>query len=137
LRVLGRPPYRVGAFGPGATVLASYVPIVFMVILAGAFAVLSVIASHILSPKDPTPAKSMAYESGIAEIDPPPERFPVRFYLVAMLFVIFDVEVIFLFPWAVVFNQFRTFALIEMGVFIGILLFTYVWVLRNRGLEWA
>lgn len=124
------------ALATGAVVLLTYLPIAFMTVLAGAFAVVSVVASRALSPKDPTPQKLMPYECGITEIDQPSERFPVRFYLVAMLFVIFDVEVILFFPWAVTFRQFRLFALAEMAVFIGILLVTYVYVLRNRGLEW-
>jgi NADH-quinone oxidoreductase subunit A len=78
----------------------------------------------------------MPYECGIAEIDPPAERFPVRFYLVAMLFVIFDVEVILLFPWAVSFKAFPAFSLIAMSVFIGLLLVAFVYEWRNGGLEW-
>ena len=116
--------------------MAAYLPIAFLMLLAGAFATLSVAAARFLSPKDPHPAKLMPYECGITEIDRPAERFPVRFYLTAMLFVIFDVEVILLFPWAVTFQSFRTFALIEMGVFIAILLVAYFYVLRNGGLEW-
>ena len=107
-----------------------------MAALAGAFAGLSIIAGRFLSPKDPSPQKLMPYECGITEIAQPVERFPVRFYLVAMLFVIFDVEVILFFPWAVVFRRLGVFALAEMAVFIGILLVAYVYVLRNGGLEW-
>jgi NADH-quinone oxidoreductase subunit A len=117
-------------------VLASYLPIAFLVVLAGAFALVSVTASHILSPKDPNPQKLMPYESGIAEIDPMVERFPVRFYLVAMLFVIFDVEVILFFPWAVSFRSFPAFSLIAMSVFVGLLLVAFVYEWRNGGLEW-
>jgi NADH-quinone oxidoreductase subunit A len=116
--------------------LASYLPIAFMLGIAGAFAVLTVAGSRAISPKDPTPAKLMPYECGIAEIDPPVERFPVRFYLVAMLFVIFDVEVILFFPWAVSFRQFPVLAIIDMSVFIGLLGLGYVYALRNGGLEW-
>src|SRR5687767_4465200 len=85
-------PYRDRS--SGETLLASYLPILFMLLLAGAFAVVTITLARIISPKDPTYQKSMPYESGITEIDPMVERFPVRFYLVAMLFVIFDVEVI-------------------------------------------
>lgn len=116
--------------------LASYLPIAFMLVIAGAFAVLSVIAARVLSPKDPTPAKLMPYESGISEIDPIAERFPVRFYIVAMLFVIFDVEVILFFPWAVTFRLFPAFSLIAMSVFIGLLGVAFVYEWRNGGLEW-
>ncbi len=116
--------------------LASYLPIAFMLGLAGAFAVVSVAASRAISPKDPTPQKLMPYECGITEIDPQVERFPVRFYLVAMLFVIFDVEVILFFPWAVSFRAFPTYSLIAMSVFIFLLLVAFVYEWRNGGLEW-
>ena len=116
--------------------LASYLPILFMLAIAGAFAVVTVTAAHAISPKDPSPQKSMPYESGIADIDPMVERFPVRFYLVAMLFVIFDVEVILFFPWAVSFRAFPVFSLIAMGVFIGMLGVAFLYEWRNGGLEW-
>jgi NADH-quinone oxidoreductase subunit A len=114
----------------------SYLPVACLAVLAAAFAGLSILAARFLSPKDPTYQKLMPYECGITELDAPAERFPVRFYLVAMLFVIFDVEVILFFPWAVVFRKIGAFALVEMLVFIGILLTAYVYVLRNGGLEW-
>jgi NADH-quinone oxidoreductase subunit A len=117
-------------------VLQNYVPILFMLIVAGAFASLSVVAARILSPKDPSPQKLMPYECGITEIAPQVERFPVRFYLTAMLFVIFDVEVILFFPWAVSFQNFKIFSLIAMTVFIGILLVAFVYEWRNGGLDW-
>ena len=116
--------------------LSSYLPIAFMLVMAGAFAVVSVAASRVLSPKDPTPQKLMPYECGITDLDPTVERFPVRFYLVAMLFVIFDVEVILFFPWAVSFRSFPVFSLIAMSVFVGLLLVAFVYEWRNGGLEW-
>ena len=116
--------------------LASYLPIAIMLCIAAAFAVLTVIGSRAISPKDPTPQKAMPYESGITEIDPLVERFPVRFYLVAMLFVIFDVEVILFFPWAVSFRAFPVFSLIAMSVFIGLLAVAFIYEWRNGGLEW-
>ena len=116
--------------------LGSYLPIAFMLVMAGAFAVVSVAASRVLSPKDPTPQKLMPYECGITDLDPTVERFPVRFYLVAMLFVIFDVEVILFFPWAVSFRSFPVFSLIAMSVFVGLLLVAFVYEWRNGGLEW-
>ena len=116
--------------------LASYLPIGIMLCIAGAFAVVTIVASRAISPKDPTPAKLMPYESGIAEIEPMVQRFPVRFYLVAMLFVIFDVEVILFFPWAVSFRAFPAFSLIAMTVFLGMLGVAFVYEWRNGGLEW-
>ena len=116
--------------------LGSYLPIAFMLLMAGAFAVVSITAARVLSPKDPTPQKLMPYESGITEIDPMVQRFPVRFYLVAMLFVIFDVEVILFFPWAASFRSFPVFSLIAMSVFVGLLMVAFVYEWRNGGLEW-
>ena len=116
--------------------LASYLPILFMLILAGAFAVVTITLAHLISPKDPTPQKQMPYESGITEIDPMVERFPVRFYIVAMLFVVFDVEVILFFPWAVTFKSFPILGLVDMAVFIGLLGLGFVYAWRNGALEW-
>jgi NADH-quinone oxidoreductase subunit A len=116
--------------------LASYLPILFMLILAAIFAVATIALAQFISPKDPSPQKSMPYESGITEIDPMVERFPVRFYIVAMLFVVFDVEVILFFPWAVSFRQFPVLALVDMAVFIGLLGLGFVYAWRNGALEW-
>jgi len=116
--------------------LASYLPIAVMLVIASLFAVVTVVGAHVISPKDPTPQKLMPYESGITDIDPMVERFPVRFYLVAMLFVIFDVEVILFFPWAVSFRAFPVLAVIDMAVFIGLLGLGYLYAWRNGGLEW-
>jgi NADH-quinone oxidoreductase subunit A len=127
--------------------LASYLPILFMLILAMVFAVVTIALAHVISPKDPTLQKSMPYESGITEIDPMVERFPVRFYIVAMLFVIFDVivamlfvifdvEVILFFPWAVSFRAFPVYALIDMAIFIGLLGLAFLYAWRNGALEW-
>ncbi|MBA2311379.1 MAG: NADH-quinone oxidoreductase subunit A [Actinobacteria bacterium] len=118
--------------------LGAYLPILFLVILSTAFAVLSIVAASKLSPRNWTAAKRTAYESGIVpEHDIERERFPVKFYLVAMLFIIFDIETVFLYPWAVAFEDLKLFGLIEMLAFIAILLAAYVYVWRRGGLEWA
>jgi NADH-quinone oxidoreductase subunit A len=117
--------------------LRDYLPIVILLVVAGAFAVLSLMASAVLRPKRPTLAKSAPYECGIEPEDVPRgERFPVRFYIVAMLFIVFDVETIFLFPWAVTFRQLGLFGLVEMAIFIGLVFVAYVYVWRKGGLEW-
>ena len=116
--------------------LSSYLPVAFMLVVAGAFAGLSVAAARVLSPKDPHAAKLMPYECGITEIDEPASRFPVRFYRTALLFVIFDVEVIILFPWAVSFGAFPAFSLAAVTLFLGILLVAFVYEWRKGGLEW-
>ena len=118
--------------------LSDYLPIVLLVVLAGGFAVASLAASSLLRPKRPTPAKLSPYESGIvAERVPADQRFPVKFYLVAMLFIVFDIETIFLFPWAVSFRQLGLFGLLEMTVFIALVFVAYVYVWKKGGLDWA
>jgi NADH-quinone oxidoreductase subunit A len=118
--------------------LPAYLPILFLVILSTAFAVVSILVASKLSPRRWTVAKRLPYESGIvAEEGIERERFPVKFYLVAMLFIIFDIETVFLYPWAVAYSELAVFGLIEMGVFIAILLAAYVYVWKRGGLEWA
>lgn len=121
--------------------LPAYLPILFLVILSSLFAIASIVASSKLSPRRWTAAKLAPYECGIAAEDitgdMTQERFPVKFYLIAMLFIVFDIETAFLYPWAVAFKELALFGLIEMGVFIGILLFAYVYVWKRGGLEWA
>src|SRR6266536_2592844 len=114
-----------------------YVPIVILAIVAGAFAVLSLAASALLRPRKYVPAKVAPYESGIEPVRlPKSERFPVKFYVVAMLFIIFDIEAIFLFPWAVAFRQLGLFGLVEMVVFIGLVFVAYLYIWQKGGLEW-
>ncbi len=114
-----------------------YVPIVILAVLAGAFAVLSIAVSAVLRPKRPNPAKLSPYECGIEPIRlPQSERFPVKFYVVAMLFIIFDIETIFLFPWAVAFRRLGLFGLVEMIVFIGLVFVAYLYIWQKGGLEW-
>jgi NADH-quinone oxidoreductase subunit A len=114
-----------------------YVPIIILAILVGAFAVLSLAASALLRPKKYVPAKVAPYESGIEPVRlPNAERFPVKFYVVAMLFIIFDIETIFLFPWAVAFRQLGLFGLVEMVVFIGLVFVAYLYIWQKGGLEW-
>ena len=117
--------------------LSEYLPIVVLAALAVVFAAGSLAASALLRPHRPTPAKLAPYECGIEpERLPAGERFPVKFYVVAMLFIIFDIETIFLFPWAVGFRQLGLFGLVEMAVFIGLVFVAYVYVWKSGGLDW-
>jgi NADH-quinone oxidoreductase subunit A len=118
--------------------LGQYLPIVLLAGLAFLFAGGSLAASALLRPSRPTPAKVAPYECGIVpERVPKGDRFPVKFYLVAMLFIVFDIETIFLFPWAVEFRRLGLFGLVEMIVFIGLVLVAYVYVWRTGGLDWG
>jgi NADH-quinone oxidoreductase subunit A len=117
--------------------LSEYLPILILAVLALGFAVLSLAASALLRPNKPTPAKLAPYECGIEpERLPKGERFSVKFYVVAMLFIIFDIETIFLFPWAVGFRQLGLFGLVEMAVFIALVFVAYVYVWKRGGLDW-
>jgi NADH-quinone oxidoreductase subunit A len=119
------------------TGLGQYLPIVVLLVLAAAFAVLSIMAARLLAPRRPTPAKVAPYECGIVPERVPRDRFPVKFYVVAMLFIVFDIETIFLFPWAVTFRQLGLFGLVEMAIFIGLVFVAYVYVWQRGGLEWT
>jgi NADH-quinone oxidoreductase subunit A len=119
-------------------VLSSYLPILILAGLTLIFAVGSLGVSSLLRPNKPNPVKLSPYECGIVpERTPQGERFPVKFYLVAMLFIIFDVETIFLFPWAITFRKLGLFGLVEMAIFIGLVFVAYVYVWRKGGLDWS
>jgi NADH-quinone oxidoreductase subunit A len=118
-------------------VLNDYLPIVVLAAMAVAFGVLSLMGSRLLRPRRPYPAKLAPYESGITPVRlPKSERFPVKFYVVAMLFIIFDIEMIFLIPWAVAYRQLGLFGLAEMIVFIGLVYTAYLYVWQKGGFEW-
>jgi NADH-quinone oxidoreductase subunit A len=119
-------------------VLDNYVPILVMFVLATGFVVVSVAAAAVIGPKRYNRAKLDSYECGI---EPTPQpvgggRLPVKFYLTAMLFIIFDIELIFLIPWAVAFDQLGLFGLLSMSLFIGTVFVAYAYEWRRGGLEW-
>ncbi|HSS09949.1 MAG TPA: NADH-quinone oxidoreductase subunit A [Acidimicrobiales bacterium] len=117
--------------------MEQYLPIVTMMVLATLFAALSFFGSRLLGPHRPTPAKLGPYESGIVPKIDPAQRFPVRFYLVAMIFIIFDIEIIFLYPWAVIFRQLDIFGLVEMIVFSVAVLVSLLYLVSNGALDWG
>src|SRR5580658_2350904 len=117
--------------------LDSYLPIFLLIVLGTAFAGLSFVASRLLAPQRPTAAKEAPYECGIVPTHEPAQRFPVRFYLVAMIFIIFDIEVIFLFPWAVVYRQLHTFGLVEVLVFAAAVFISFIYLISNGALDWG
>jgi NADH-quinone oxidoreductase subunit A len=121
--------------------LTEYLPIAILLVLATGLAVLVVALGHLVGPRRPTGRKAMPYESGMQPIGPGTRRMPVRFYLIAVLFILFDIEVIFLFPWAVVLRSFvrqslGIFIILEMAVFILILLVGYFYAWKMGALEW-
>lgn len=117
--------------------MEQFLPILVMIILATGFAVVSLTASRLLGPRKPTPAKSAPYECGIIPTRQPAQRFPVRFYLVAMIFVIFDIEIIFLYPWAVMYRQLDVFGLAEMLTFSLAVLVAFLYLISNGALDWG
>lgn len=122
----------------GSTSLSAYLPIVGLFALAAAFAIFSVAIAPFVGPRRYNRAKLDAYECGI---EPTPQpigggRFPVKFYLTAMLFIIFDIEIIFLFPWAVSFDMLGVFGFVEMVLFIVAVFVAYTYVWRRGGLDW-
>lgn len=117
--------------------LVSYLPIFMLLVLGFLFAALSIVASKLLAPKRPTVAKEAPYECGIVPAFELPQRFPVRFYLIAMIFVIFDIEVIFLFPWAVVYGALGSFGLVEIIVFSLAVFFSFLYLIANGALDWG
>jgi NADH-quinone oxidoreductase subunit A len=116
--------------------LADYLPIAIMFALALAFALVSLFLSRIIAPHNPTPEKLEPYECGIVPLQEPVRRFPVRFYVVAMLFVIFDIEIVFLFAWAVRFETLGWTGTIAVGIFTLLLVETLVYAWRRGALDW-
>ena len=116
--------------------LSAYLPIALAFILAVGFAAVSLTLSRLVAPKNPTPEKLAPYECGIVPLQEPAQRFPVKFYLVAMLFVIFDVEIIFLFAWAVSWQEFGWAGIAAMGIFVLLVVETLVYVWKRGALDW-
>jgi NADH-quinone oxidoreductase subunit A len=120
-------------------IVTAYVPILTMICLVIVFIAASFAVSQVLGPKRPNVAKQAPYESGIVPEQEPAERFPVRFYLVAMTFIVLDVEIIFLYPFSTVFRSFvpGAYGLIAMGVFLLTLLVPFAYLLSTGALDWG
>jgi NADH-quinone oxidoreductase subunit A len=113
-----------------------YLPILVMVVIAGAFSVIALTASALLGPRRYNKAKDAPYESGILPFGDAKRRFPVQFYVIAVLFILFDVEVILMYPWAVMARQLGVFGLVEMAIFIVILLVGFIYAWKNDAFKW-
>lgn len=116
--------------------LGTYLPIILLVVVAGLFGLGSVVLSSLIGQKKPSPVKMQPYECGCDPVGNARERFSIKFYLIAMLFILFDIEAVFLYPWAILYKRLGLFGLAEMGVFIVILFVGYIYVWKKGALEW-
>jgi NADH:ubiquinone oxidoreductase subunit 3 (chain A) len=116
--------------------IEQYVPIGIMMVVAIVFGIVLANINKWIGPKRPTAEKLSTYESGMEPVRTARERFSVKFYLVAMLFIVFDIEIVFMYPWAVKFKELGLFGFVEMLVFIAILLVGFVYVWRKGALKW-
>jgi NADH-quinone oxidoreductase subunit A len=116
--------------------MTAYLPILLALAVAAGFAAVTTFLSSIIVPMRRNPVKNSPYECGIEPVGNARTRFSVKFYLVAVLFILFDIEAVFLYPWAVTFHQLGLYGLIEMALFIVILFVGYVYLLKKRALEW-
>jgi NADH-quinone oxidoreductase subunit A len=121
--------------------LGAYLPIILLVVVAALFGLVSLVASSVIGQKKPSVVKLAPYECGCEPVGTARERFSIKFYLIAMLFILFDIEAVFLYPWAVVYQKFiaqglGAFILVEMVVFVIILLVGYIYVWKKGALEW-
>ncbi|MBI3092486.1 MAG: NADH-quinone oxidoreductase subunit A [Candidatus Tectomicrobia bacterium] len=117
--------------------ISPYLPILLFIIIAAGFAIVTLFIGFFVRPRRPDPEKLSPYECGIDPVMGTRERFSIRFYVIAMIFLIFDVEVVFLFPWAVVYKKIGIFGFVEMMLFIFILLVGYYYAWKKGALEWV
>lgn len=121
---------------PGTYLPSDYLPVLLFLMVASAFGLGTLIMGELFRIRRPYPEKLMPYESGNVPVGEPRMRFSVKFYIIAMLFVVFDVEAVFLYPWAVVFDKIGLYAFIEMIIFIIILLVGYVYAWKKEAFVW-
>jgi len=116
---------------------STYIPIFIFLLIAILFPVATILVAKLVRPSSPSATKLEAYECGIEAASSSRGRYTVRFYIIAILFVVFDVETVFLFPWAVRYHQLGWFGVAEAGVFLGFLIVGYVWAYKKGALEWV
>lgn len=121
---------------PGTYLPEHFLPVAIFLLLGAAIGVGMIVVGWLVRPRNPYPEKLMPYESGITPFMDANQKFSIRYYIVAMLFLIFDIEAVFLYPWAVAFNQIGLYGLIEMVIFITILLVGYFYAWKRGALEW-
>ncbi len=120
----------------GQNMPVDYLPILIQLIVAAGFGITTIIGTHLIGPKVRTESKLTAFESGVEVVGNARQPFSIKYFLVAILFVIFDVEVIFMYPWAVNFREFGFEGLIEMFIFMGLLLLGFIYVIKKKALNW-
>ena len=120
----------------GGSVIKAYVPLLILTIVAGGFAATNVLLTFVVGPYRPTREKLSPYESGITEIVPPRQRFPIKFYVIAMLFLLFDIEAISFYPWAILLRGLHFTGFIEMLIFVAILMVGFIYVWKKGALDW-
>ena len=116
--------------------LPSYVPILILAVVAVGFAVFTLVLSQLLGRPRPDPVKGSVYECGVPAVSTARERFPIKFYLVCMIFILFDVDAAFLYPWALIFRDLGVFGLVEMGIFVALLGGGFVYAWKMGALDW-
>ena len=116
--------------------LAEYLPTLLFLIVATGIGIVLIVVGNVLGPKSPSAAKLAPYECGFSAFENARMPFDVRYYLIAILFIVFDLEIAFVFPWALVFRELGVFGLIEMGVFLSLLVIGFVYVWKRGALEW-
>ncbi len=116
--------------------LGTYLPIILLILIALAFGLGSVVFSSLIGQKKYSKVKMAPYECGCEPIGTARDRFPIKFYMIAVLFILFDIEAVFLYPWAVLYKKLGLFGLVEMGLFVVILFVGYIYVWKKGALEW-
>ena len=116
--------------------LAEYLPTLLFLIVATGIGIALILIGNLLGPKRPSAEKLSPYECGFAPFEDARMQFDVRYYLIAILFIVFDLEIAFVFPWALVFRELGVFGLVEMGVFLALLVIGFVYVWKKGALEW-
>lgn len=117
--------------------MAQYLPVVVLAVLAIVFGALTLAASHLLAPRRPSVAKEAPYECGIVPSREPPERFPVSFYIVAMLFIMFDIEIVFIYPYAITHSALGVYGFVAIVIFSAVFFLTFVYEVARGGLDWG
>ena len=117
--------------------MSQYLPVVVLMVLAIVFGAISLVMSHLLAPKRPSAAKDAPYECGIVPSRENPERFPVSFYIVAMLFIMFDIEIIFVYPYAIAHGDLGTYGFVAIVIFSVLFFLTFVYEVARGGLDWG